>query len=170
MSKLISTIATDGACIVNVNIPQDGEPFRLCFAGIINSGGGWYASVRVGRGEVVGKRFYRTPGEWIRDRVVYPLKRLKLMLNPFPVYAGWRNYWMVDHVESWGVKRFSCGLSYVRWADRERREADENLFSCWLEDRDAYEAHERAVQREKDTGYRQTSRDYGLEAFENGGW
>ncbi|MGW8181599.1 MAG: hypothetical protein ACWGQW_22950, partial [bacterium] len=86
------------------------------------------------------------------------------------VYASWSNYWMVDHVEEWGTKRLSCGLAYLRWVEYQYSNQDENRFSCRITDRAEYEAHLRAVRREEETGYRQTSRDHGLEHVENHGW
>ena len=138
--KLISTMSTDSAFILNVNIPQDGEPFTLTFAAMMYPRKGWFTSMRIGSGEVKSKRFNRTPGEWLRDEVVYRWRRIKLALDPRPVYVWYENYWMVDLCSTYGVERLSCGLAYLRWRDRQINGQDENRFSCQRIDREAYES------------------------------
>lgn len=138
--KLISVTSSSAFCIFTLRIPQDGEPYEVCVAGLINPHGGWYVSMKVGDGPVRGKRFNRTPGEWIRDEVVYRWRRVKLALDPRPVYVWYENYWMVDCCSTYGVRRLSSGLAYLRWRDRQINGQDENRFSCQRIDREAYES------------------------------
>lgn len=168
--KNFSVVSGDGYAIVALRIPQakPSPKFCLTFAGLINDRGGWVASIQVGQ-SVYTRRFSRTPGRFIGS-LLNDLKKVKLALTFRPVYAEWNNYWMVDHVDSWGVKRFSTGYAYLKWRTESIESQDENRFSCGLTDRESYEIYLEAVEAEKADGYRRTSRDYGLEAFENGGY
>lgn len=165
--KLFSFYTVKGFFMFSLRIPQarPSEVLNIHLIWLERIHGGSCFELRVGV-----SRAWVLQSNWVPHDFIRKWNSLCLWLNPFPVYAGWRNYWMVDHVEDWGVKRLRSGRAYLKWVERSELAQDENRFSCYLTDRADYEQYEESKRLEVEDGYRRTSRDYGLEQFEERGY
>jgi len=116
-------------------------------------------------------RVYRGMVDFRLFRLRKAIRFAFLSLKPTPVYADWRCVYHVDPYEEWGVRRFNSGLAAVKWAKAQDADYDsESSFSYHWATEEDFVQYQRAVKKEKETGYRQLSRDHQLEAFEDGGY
>ena len=169
--KLFEMHNSDGFFMARLHIPQ-AAPSKWAFlvAGTWAAYGGYYMTVScpMFQFSFTIPKVYKGMVEFNKYRVKKELNLFLMKFKRTPVYANWRCYYRVDHVEEWGCCKFANGLEAVKWAKNNDEDDDsETSFGYSWGTADDYAGYEAAQRREKETGYRQLSRDYGMEAFEN---
>lgn len=172
MKKLIEIHADENFFMARLTIPQAApSKCALLLAGTWASYGGFYMTFSCPWGQVS----YTIPHVY-RGILRFNVWKMRKQLNRFlmyfkrgPVYADWSAYYRVDHVSDRGCIKFSNGREAVRWAKAQDEDYDTEVsFGYEWSDAESYAEYRRAVDAEKDTGYRVLSRDHLMEAHEDG--